>query len=95
MSEIERLSPFGISNREPLLGALDANIVDTRVVGSKHLQLKVRHKGKPLKAIGFGLGAMHPVKGHGFDIAFSPFLDIWQGRKKLSLKVRDLKNSVL
>ena len=95
VSEIERLSPFGISNREPLLGALDANILNTQVVGSKHLQLKVRHKGKPLKAIGFGLGDLHPVNGHGFDIAFSPFIDLWGGRKKLSLKVKDLKNSVL
>ncbi len=93
VSEIERLSPFGISNREPLLGALDANIVDTRVVGSKHLQLQVRHKGKPLKAIGFGLADIHPVKGHGFDIAFTPFVDLWGGRKKLSLKVKDLKSS--
>ena len=56
VSEIERLSPFGISNREPLLGALDANITETRVVGSKHLQLRVRHKGKPIKAIAFGMG---------------------------------------
>ncbi len=95
VTEIDRLSPFGISNKEPLLGALDANIINSQVVGTNHLQLKVRHKGKPLKAIGFGLGELHPVKGHGFDIAFSPFVDLWQGRKKLSLKVKDLKSSAV
>lgn len=94
VNEIERLSPFGISNREPLLGALDANVTETRVVGSKHLQLRLRHKGKPLKAIAFGMGSMHPIKGHGFDVAFSPYLDVWQGRKNLGLKVKELKSSL-
>ncbi len=94
VSEIERLSPFGISNREPLLGALDANVTETRVVGSKHLQLRLRHKGKPLKAIAFGMGSMHPIKGHGFDVAFSPYLDVWQGRKNLGLKIKELKSTL-
>ena len=94
VNEIERLSPFGISNREPLLGALDASVTETRVVGSKHLQLRLRHKGKPLKAIAFGMGSMHPIKGHGFDVAFSPYLDVWQGRKNLGLKVKELKSSM-
>lgn len=94
VSEIERLSPFGISNREPVLGALDANITETRVVGIKHLQLRLRHKGKPIKAIAFGRGKDHPMKGHGFDVAFSPYIDTWHGKKNLSLKIKDLKSSL-
>lgn len=94
VSEIERLAPFGISNREPVLGALDANITETRVVGIKHLQLRLRHKGKPIKAIAFGRAGEHPMKGHGFDVAFSPYVDTWHSKKSVGLKIKDLRSTL-
>ncbi|MEE8574777.1 MAG: single-stranded-DNA-specific exonuclease RecJ [Thermodesulfobacteriota bacterium] len=95
VNEIEKLSPFGISNREPLLGALDTNILHTSVVGAKHLKLMVRHKGDPLKAIAFGLGDMHPITGPGFDLAFRPYLDDWRGGRSLGLKIKDVKETLV
>jgi single-stranded-DNA-specific exonuclease len=91
VSEIESLSPFGIANREPLLCAVDAHIVFTEVVGSRHLRFKVRHKGDPLRGIGFGLAGLHPLKGPGFDLAFRPYFDDWNGTRNLSIKVKDVK----
>ncbi len=95
ISEIERLSPFGISNREPLFCAEDTHIVHTQIVGQKHLRLKVKHKGDPLKAIAFGMGGLHPMKGSGFDLLFRPYFDDWQGRRSLALKIKDVKESSL
>jgi single-stranded-DNA-specific exonuclease len=93
-TEMERLSPFGISNREPLLGAFDACVLHTNVVGTKHLKLLVRHKGDPLKAIAFGLADRHPLRGNLFDIAFRPYIDEWGGDKNVGLKVKDFKEAI-
>ena len=90
-SEIERLSPFGSANREPLLGVKDARVVRTEIVGKSHLRIMLKQDGTQRKAIGFGLADMHPVKGEGFDVAFHPCMDEWQGTKRLSLKVKDLQ----
>ncbi|HAO93228.1 MAG: single-stranded-DNA-specific exonuclease RecJ [Deltaproteobacteria bacterium GWB2_55_19] len=95
ISEIERLAPFGASNREPLLAVADAEILATEVVGSRHLRLKVSRKGlSALSAIGFGLAPLHPMKGTGFGIAFSPYMDEWQGTRNLKLRVKDVRPSV-
>jgi single-stranded-DNA-specific exonuclease len=91
--EIERLSPFGSDNREPVLGVRDARVVRTEVVGKSHLRIMLKQNGTQRKAIGFGLADMHPVKGEGFDVAFHPCMDEWQGTKRLSLKVKDLQPS--
>ncbi len=92
ISEIERLAPFGASNREPLLAVTDAEILATEVVGNRHLRLKVSQKGlSALSAIGFGLAPLHPIKGAGFGIAFSPYMDEWQGMRNLKLRVKDVQ----
>lgn len=94
ISEIQRLSPFGRSNRQPLLGARDAHVLKTEVVGRGHLKLTVKQDGCRRRAIGFGLGDLHPVKGTGFDIAFYPYMDDWGGTRNIQLKVKDLRPSV-
>ncbi|MBI5643668.1 MAG: single-stranded-DNA-specific exonuclease RecJ [Deltaproteobacteria bacterium] len=92
IAEIEKLAPFGASNREPLLCVTDAHIIATEIVGSRHLRLKVRQKGQnSLNCIGFGLAPLHPIKGGGYGIAFSPFIDEWQGGKNLKLRIKDVK----
>ncbi|MEE9614673.1 MAG: DHHA1 domain-containing protein, partial [Thermodesulfobacteriota bacterium] len=93
ITEIQRLSPFGRANRQPLLGARDAHVIATEVVGKGHLKLTVKQDGCRRRAIGFGLGDLHPVKGGGFDIAFYPYMDNWRGTRNIQLKVKDLRPS--
>ena len=88
--EIESLAPFGASNREPLLGLSDAQIVSTEVVGSRHLSFRVKHNGRLQRGIGFGLAGLHPVQGKGYGIAFSPYMDEWQGTASLRLRIKDV-----
>ncbi|OGP13885.1 MAG: single-stranded-DNA-specific exonuclease RecJ [Deltaproteobacteria bacterium GWA2_54_12] len=90
IAEIGSLAPFGQSNREPLLCLSDAQIVGTEVVGSRHLRLKVKHGSCSRSAIGFGLAGLHPMRGDGYGIAFSPYIDEWQGSRSLKLRVKDV-----
>ncbi len=91
LTEVHRLSPFGASNHEPLLCAMDAHIIQTEVVGARHLRFKVAQNGCSRSGIGFGLAGLHPIKGGRFGIAFSPYLDEWQGGKSLKLRIKDVQ----
>ncbi len=91
LEEIESLSPFGVSNREPLLCLVDADIVHTEVVGARHLRFKVSQNGCSRSGIGFGLAAMHPVQGAGYGVAFSPYMDEFQGARNLRLRIKDIQ----
>lgn len=90
ISEIGSLAPFGQSNREPVLCLPDAQIVGTEVVGNRHLRLRVKHGSCSRSAIGFGLAGLHPMRGEGYGIAFSPYIDEWQGSRSLRLRVKDV-----
>lgn len=92
ISEIESLAPFGMANHEPLLCLEEAHIMQTEVVGTRHLRFKVRHNGSTKSGIGFGLAGMHPMQGEGYALAFSPFIDEWQGVKNLKLRIKDVQH---
>lgn len=91
IKEIESLSPFGVSNREPLLCVVDASIVETEVVGARHLRFKVAQNGCSMSGIGFGLAALHPVQGAGYGVAFSPYIDEFRGARNLRLRIMDIR----
>ncbi len=44
-----------------------------------------------MNGIGFGLAAMHPVQGPGYGVAFSPYIDEWQGGRNLRLRIKDIR----
>lgn len=87
--EMEGLAPFGLANPEPLLGVRGVHIMHSQVVGSGHLRMRVRQKDFIFNAIAYGLGGMHPIEGM-FEVAFTPYIDEWQGVKELRLKVREI-----
>ncbi|MEE9615293.1 MAG: single-stranded-DNA-specific exonuclease RecJ [Thermodesulfobacteriota bacterium] len=95
VSELERLSPFGLSNRQPLFCAVDTDMVHTEVVKDRHLRVRVKQGGKKagaaMNGIGFGLASLHPMKGRGFDVAYYPYLDEWRGSKNLKLRIEDVQ----
>ncbi|MBI5234405.1 MAG: single-stranded-DNA-specific exonuclease RecJ [Deltaproteobacteria bacterium] len=93
VSEIERLSPFGKANPEPRLCARAVTVLSSAVVAERHLRLNVMHKGAPKKAIAFGMAGLKPSNGYGCDLAFIPYIDTWDGKGELRLKVLDFKES--
>jgi single-stranded-DNA-specific exonuclease len=58
--EIERLAPFGPANPEPLLGLVETNIVQSRIVGDNHLKMTLKQKDSFGDAIGFNLAESFP-----------------------------------
>ncbi len=95
--EFQTLAPFGSCNPEPVLGVMDASILATEVVGARHLRFKLARRGRAdnsiggIGGIGFGLADMHPMKGDGYSLALSPYVDEWQGTKKLKLRIKDVQ----
>ena len=98
---INRLSPFGLGNQEPIFIFKNLRIVSLRKVGSDgaHLKLTLDDPKTPkeerveAEAIGFNLGE----KEDGLrpedliDLVANLTENIWQGRKKIVLRVKDLR----
>jgi single-stranded-DNA-specific exonuclease len=85
------LSPFGPGNPEPLFLARGGEVMESKVVGGKHLKLKLRQGTTTVDAIGFGLGEHHPVEGKTINFLFTPEIDLWQGYERVRFKVVDLE----
>lgn len=93
LREVEKLSPFGAGNPEPILLWEKAQLSEIRAVGngSKHLQLKLGKSKIP--AIGFGIGdfAEELKQRSEIDLAFSLSENEWNGKKTLQLRIIDLR----
>jgi len=92
---LRQLSPFGMANPEPVFMSKNVKVIDMRVVGSdgKHLKLRVSQGENIFDAICFGMGELNDkVKiGNQIDIAYSIDENVWNGNKKLQLKIKDIQ----
>jgi single-stranded-DNA-specific exonuclease len=93
MCEIEQMAPFGNGNPEPVIGMRRTRILDRRVVGGDHLKLILDRDGERFEAIGFQLGNAGVMESEHacWDIVFTPRRETWNGRTRLSLRIRDMK----
>ncbi|MFO7600729.1 MAG: single-stranded-DNA-specific exonuclease RecJ [Candidatus Desulfacyla sp.] len=91
--DIESLSPFGEQNPEPVFLARSLDVLGSRVVGERHLKLRLRQGETVHEAIGFGLGRWHPLLGERVDVLFTPELNRWQGAETIQLKMVDLRRA--
>ena len=93
LSELDLLSPFGTGNPEPVLALEDLSVLSSKLVGKGHLRVRVREGHRVREAIGFGMGARHPLSGEGMRMAFSPQVNLYQGNRSLQLRILDLQPS--
>ena len=91
IDDISGLSPFGEQNPEPVFLARSLDVVGSRVVGDRHLRVRLRQGEIVHEAIGFGLGRHHPLQNERVDILFTPELNRWQGAETIQLKLVDLR----
>jgi single-stranded-DNA-specific exonuclease len=92
-ADLERLGPFGAGYPEPVF-ALRGAAARARTVGASGAHLKLALGGRALDAIGFGMGDRLALCGAGpVDAAFTVGFDEWDGRKRLQLKLRDVRRS--
>lgn len=103
--ELQELQPFGFGNPEPVFATTGVKVVDTRLVGKdqKHLKLRVSalpnpsHPSTPptpsiFDGIAFNFGSLYGQlpSGTSVDLAYSIDLNVWNGRKSVQLKVKDI-----
>ncbi|BDG01802.1 single-stranded-DNA-specific exonuclease RecJ [Anaeromyxobacter oryzae] len=91
--DLEKLGPYGAGHPEPIF-ALRSAAARARTVGASGAHLKLVLGGRGLDAIGFGMGDRLALCGEGpVDAAFTVGFDEWDGRKRLQLKLRDVRRS--
>jgi len=88
------MEPFGEGNRQPVLVTHGAVPLDVRTVGAggKHLKISFEANGQRIDSIGFGLGD-HPLGTGSLDIAFQLRSEIWQGKTRHQLGLKDIRPS--
>ena len=100
LAEVRRLEPYGQGNPEPIFLAREAQVVTLRTVGGNplfgkpgHLKLVLRSPrgGRPVDAIGFGMGNLPVAQGGRIDVLYTPELNVWNGAASLQLRLRDLR----
>jgi single-stranded-DNA-specific exonuclease len=92
---IEVLGPFGSGNPEPVFASrgltATSRLVPSRREGrADHLKL-LFDAAPHLDAIGFGMGDRLALAAGPLDLAYQVSIDEWNGREKLSLKLKDLR----
>ncbi len=89
--KLRDFEPFGYGSPQPVFATRGVVVEDVRLVGAdgKHLKLRV----SAMEAIAFGMGKTYPKlpKGTRIDIAYTIDMNVWNGNRKLQLKVKDIR----
>jgi single-stranded-DNA-specific exonuclease len=91
---LERLSPHGLENPEPVFAARGVSVDNvTTVGGGRHLKMRLRDATGVAEGIGFGLAERAPGARAGgvADVAFVPSRNEWRGDTQVQLRLKDLK----
>ncbi len=95
--KLKKFTPFGLANPTPTFASKKVEAIDIYPVGAKNQHLKLRLKSNQsaitFDAIFFGAGnlAAKISPGDKVDLAYTIELNTWNNKKKLELKIKDLK----
>lgn len=88
--KIKNLEPFGLGNARPVFMIKKVKPENLRTIGQegKHLKFNLGS----VSTIGFSLGHMiRDLQNKNIDLAFTLDEDVWDGNRKLQLKIVDIK----
>lgn len=95
IEQLKKFAPTGIGNPTPVFTTSGVNLSNMRTVGrdSNHLKLKVEKKGAVLDVIGFGMGDKYIklLKTSRVDVAYNLEENIWNNKKSIQLRLKDIK----
>jgi len=94
IAQIDHLEPFGLGNPQPTWLVERVEVRESRVVGEKHLKLKVGVGRRHFGVIGFRLADKIPAVGSSIDLAFAPEWNEWNGNKSIQLRALDLRPAI-
>lgn len=90
---LEMLRPFGQGHPPPVLVSRDVQVRDARVVGEKHLLLKVSDGRVVWDAIAFRQAQALQDLPPRLDLAYGLSVRHWQGEPRLRLVIEDMRPS--
>lgn len=91
---LDRLSPYGLDNAEPLFRSVGLVVEKASAIGGgKHLRATLRDGTGRAEAVGFGLGglAAELPRGTRCQAVFVPTRNEWQGETRLQLKLKGVR----
>lgn len=88
---LKQFEPVGPGNYSPVFASKNVKILETKTVGSdgKHLKLKLEQNGIKFDAIWFNAQYKVPSTEY-IDIAYSIEENVWNNKKSIQLKVKDI-----
>jgi single-stranded-DNA-specific exonuclease len=94
-TQIERLSPFGMANPQPVFAVREVSLIaEPRILKSKHLKFRVEQDGRSLDAIGWNMAHhFRPMleSGGTLSLAFVLAQNTFQAMRFLQLIVKDIQ----
>ena len=96
VAEFSLLEPFGFGNPEPLVGVKSLEVVSPRIVGNKHLKMRLKKESMSLDAIGFDMaGLLEELQASTVaDAVFTPAINDWNNGRGLQLIVKAIRPSL-
>jgi single-stranded-DNA-specific exonuclease len=88
MKDLGALEPFGIGNPEPLFMTRGVEVAERKAI-SGGARLKLRHRGKTLGAVAFGLSQALPESATNIDIVYRVNENEWNGTYAVELRLID------
>jgi len=95
VQEFTLLEPFGFGNPEPLIGSKALEVVGPRIVGNRHLKMKLKKASLSLDAIGFAMGGLLEELRDAavVDAVFTPEMNEWNNGRYLQLILKAVRPS--
>ncbi|NIA08609.1 MAG: single-stranded-DNA-specific exonuclease RecJ [Nitrospiraceae bacterium] len=93
-----QLEPFGAGYPAPLLALQDFTVSRSKVVGNGHLKLTLRPQSNPqnrysrsMDLLGWGQGDKQGLPWERLELACMPCFNVWQGQRRLELRLKDIR----
>ncbi|NPA94147.1 MAG: single-stranded-DNA-specific exonuclease RecJ [Thermodesulfobacteria bacterium] len=95
---MEWLEPFGPGYQEPVFSTRNFSVREARVVGKNHLKLLISPVNgsvapTTVSLLAWGHGSLLDLAWHEMEVAFSPSVNEWNGKKSLQLILKDARRA--
>jgi single-stranded-DNA-specific exonuclease len=91
---INRMEPFGPSNRRPTFLARNVLVRYATIMKEDHVRLTLQQGQGMWEAVGFNLAEKYrALEGQVIDVAFQPFFNTWNQKTRLNLRLKDIKSA--
>lgn len=91
---LKRIGPFGAGCPEPLFESSNLIVREARVVGERHLRLRLFGEGRLLTGIYFGGADDLPALGSTVDVLYRVRANVWNGAVRADLQVESWRPAV-